>query len=350
MYILKVDEFLRKENNNLDLIRLILASMVIYGHAPVFVNATGQTDFIAKYLHFTYSGNLAVLTFFLISGLLVSNSLFTKANWKVYIISRIFRLLPGLMFVSLCTIIICSYFSNENFLTYISHSLDYVYKNAILEIQYEINNVSFMRDNYPMPQYANTINGSLWTIPLEFKMYLMMLGIWFVSRCFAQTKIVLYGLLIGMVYPLFIPESVLGGAETLYMIPAFFMGSILAIEKKNINLNMYLPISLIILGKCIDHNAIVGNLLVMFGATLIFVWLASCRFLQKFRFSHDISYGVYLWGWPIEQLIGYFFPYLGYYKFLLLSLPVTFLLAYITCVLVEEPSQKLGRKVCRLFM
>lgn len=232
MYILKVDEFLRKENNNLDLIRLILASMVIYGHAPVFVNATGQTDFIAKYLHFTYSGNLAVLTFFLISGLLVSNSLFTKANWKVYIISRIFRLLPGLMFVSLCTIIICSYFSNENFLTYISHSLDYVYKNAILEIQYEINNVSFMRDNYPMPQYANTINGSLWTIPLEFKMYLMMLGIWFVSRCFAQTKIVLYGLLIGMVYPLFIPESVLGGAETLYMIPAFFMGSILAIEKR----------------------------------------------------------------------------------------------------------------------
>lgn len=322
--------------------------MVIYGHAPVFVNSTGHTDFIAKYFHFTYSGNLAVLAFFLISGLLVSNSLFTKQNWKVYIISRLFRLLPGLIFVSLCTIIICSYFGNENFQIY--HSLEYVYKNAILDIQYEINNVSFMRDNYPMPQYANTINGSLWTIPLEFKMYVMLLGMWFISKSLEKMKILLLFFCAGIAYPLFITESVLGGTETLYMIPVFFMGSILAYGKKSIDLNIWLPISFIILGKCIANNVVISNWLTVFGVTLIFVWLAGCKFLLKIRLSHDISYGVYLWGWVIEQMIGYFFPYFGYYKFLLLSLPVTFCVAYITCILAEEPSQKLGLKICKRFL
>lgn len=104
---MKIADYLKKDNNNLDVIRLILASMVIYGHAPCFIDATGRSDFIARILHFTYSGNLAVITFFLISGLLVSNSLFSKKNWKVYLVSRLFRLLPGLIFLSICTFFIC---------------------------------------------------------------------------------------------------------------------------------------------------------------------------------------------------------------------------------------------------
>ena len=117
--VLKISDYLIKNNNNLDVIRLLLASMVIYGHAPCFIDATGYSDFLGGILHFTYSGNVAVITFFMISGLLVSNSLFSKKNWKVYLLSRVFRLLPGLIFLSVCTVIICGWFSEKNFLEYI---------------------------------------------------------------------------------------------------------------------------------------------------------------------------------------------------------------------------------------
>ena len=116
---MKISDYLIKNNNNLDVVRLILASIVIYGHAPCFIDVTGRSDFVAGILNFTYSGNVAVITFFMISGLLVSNSLFSKSDWKVYLLSRVFRLLPGLIFLSLCTVIICGWFSEKNLLEYI---------------------------------------------------------------------------------------------------------------------------------------------------------------------------------------------------------------------------------------
>ena len=118
---MKIADYLKKDNNNLDVIRLLLASMVIYGHAPCFIDPTGRSDFIARILNLTYSGNLAVITFFLISGLLVSNSLFSKKNWKVYLVSRLFRLLPGFTFLSICTFFICMYFTGNSFADYIQN-------------------------------------------------------------------------------------------------------------------------------------------------------------------------------------------------------------------------------------
>lgn len=344
---MKISDYLIKNNNNLDIIRLLLASMVVYGHAPCFIDSTGYSDFFGGILHFTYSGNIAVITFFMISGLLVSNSLFSKKNWKVYLLSRVFRLLPGLIFLSVCTVIICGWFSEKNPLEYIQGGVTYICKNAMLNIQYVISDVSFLRDNHPMNgKYANTVNGSLWTIPLEFKMYLLMLGIWFISRDIKNDFIIPICLCIGIFYPLMVKESVLGSPETLYMIPAFFLGSLLSYYKDRICLNIYFPITLIMISYLIKHEAF-SHWCLMLGMTLFFVWLAGCRCVRKYRLPHDISYGVYLWGWPIEQLVGYFMPWLNYYVFILISLACTFFVAYISCVFVEEPSLKCGKKICQ---
>ena len=342
---MKIADYLKKDNNNLDVIRLLLASMVIYGHAPCFIDATGRSDFIARILNFTYSGNLAVITFFLISGLLVSNSLFSKKNWKVYLVSRLFRLLPGLIFLSICTFFICMYFTGNSFADYIQNSASYVVNNAKLDIQYEIHNVSFLRENHPLDgKYANSINGSLWTIPLEFKMYLLILGIWFISRNIKSDVIIPVCLCVGIFYPL-VSQSLLGGNETLYMIPAFFLGSLLSYYKERICLNIFFPVSLIMIAKSIQYEGI-SNLCMMLGVALLFVWLAGCGIVRKYSLPHDISYGVYLWGWLVEQLVGYFMPWLHYWGFIAVSLLCTFFIAYISCVFVEEPSQKLCKKIC----
>ena len=99
------------------------------------------------------------------------------------------------------------------------------------------------------------------------------------------------------------------------------------------------------IAKSIQYEGI-SNLCMMLGVALLFVWLAGCGIVRKYSLPHDISYGVYLWGWLVEQLVGYFMPWLHYWSFIVISLLCTFSIAYISCVFVEEPGQKLCKKVC----
>jgi len=61
-----VSEILKKNNNNLNLIRLVLATMVIIGHSPIL---NGKSNFwfdpVGHFFSFTYSASIAVNIFFL---------------------------------------------------------------------------------------------------------------------------------------------------------------------------------------------------------------------------------------------------------------------------------------------
>lgn len=74
-------QLLKRDNNNLDLVRLIAACLVIYGHANAIVRPeVSGGDWVASMLVFDYSGSLAVKVFFFLSGLVVANSLLEKNN------------------------------------------------------------------------------------------------------------------------------------------------------------------------------------------------------------------------------------------------------------------------------
>jgi peptidoglycan/LPS O-acetylase OafA/YrhL len=94
-----LSHILRKENNNLDIFRIIAAAMVIYGHAYALLPKDGSMDLIGKTLGFDYSGSLAVKIFFFLSGLVVTNSLMQHQNIKQFLISRFFRIWPAFIVV-----------------------------------------------------------------------------------------------------------------------------------------------------------------------------------------------------------------------------------------------------------
>ena len=139
---MKVSYILNRENNNLDLIRIVLACMVILGHSP-FLNGSSRFWFdpISLFFSYTYSGSFAVKMFFFISGLVVTNSLITQKSAIKFIIARIFRILPALFFVLLLTVLVfgsiltshnlSSYFLDKKILSYFldhlifsNHSID----------------------------------------------------------------------------------------------------------------------------------------------------------------------------------------------------------------------------------
>jgi hypothetical protein len=61
---MKLDLALHRDNNNADLLRLIAACAVIWGHAYALVPGATTTEPVGKLLGFDYSGSLAVEFFY----------------------------------------------------------------------------------------------------------------------------------------------------------------------------------------------------------------------------------------------------------------------------------------------
>lgn len=246
---------LQKENNNLDLIRLLLAFGVIYGHVPIFILYSKHYDIVSKIFPFTYCGNMAVLAFFFISGLLVSNSLFLKKNILDYLLSRIFRIYPALIVVLILSCILSFKYSDTTLHRYFHHAWMYFYHNITMNFVGTIDTVSYMTQNYPLNgQYAQVTNGSLWTIPLEIKMYWLLLASYLfatITKSFKKPVLPII-LSIGILSPYIFSSQLLGGnnRETLYLIPMFCLGALFAYYKDKIAGSLSLLSALFIEEPC----------------------------------------------------------------------------------------------------
>jgi peptidoglycan/LPS O-acetylase OafA/YrhL len=177
---MRISDLLKRENNNLDLMRIILASMVIMGHAPFLNGNDGFWTDPVKYLFpFTYAGAVAVKLFFFISGLVVANSLIHKKSVTHFIISRSFRLMPALCFVLVITVFIFGplvttlpikdYFSELHYFAYIRQNL--VFKTFY-----------FLPGVFDGNFYKLAVNGSLWSLRYEVAAYIVMIGLFIILQ------------------------------------------------------------------------------------------------------------------------------------------------------------------------
>lgn len=82
-----VKDIANHKNNNLTLIRIILAILVIYGHSFPLTQTNINSEVFVKYFHVDYSGGCAVALFFFTSGLLVSKSYIERNQPISYIFS-----------------------------------------------------------------------------------------------------------------------------------------------------------------------------------------------------------------------------------------------------------------------
>ena len=352
---MRLDKFLEKGNNNLDIIRLLCALLVIYGHIPVVIDfANLHFDIFKKIVPFTYCGHIAVLTFFFISGLLVGNSLFTKRSIKDYIISRFFRIYPGLIAVLLLSVVICKFFSLADIQSYIGYAWDYVISNLTMHFKSGIESVVFYhRDLSYQSYYMSFVNGSLWTIPIELMMYISLLGLFmFCSSVDKFQKILMtIGLIVGVASPYIFDNILINSArstnefsEILLLIPAFCLGSLFALYKENIKLDWKLPLGLYLLGFVFQSHYISWILLTM-SVVLFFIYISSLKWVKKLHLKYDISYGVYLYGWIVTQIAASTTAITNYFVFLFLVIAISLCMGYLSFVIVEKPAMNLKNKL-----
>ena len=296
-----------ERQNNFDLLRLIAAVSVIFSHAfllsensqahdPLMILTGGQTVL----------GVVGVFVFFTISGYLVTQSFDTTASPLVFLAKRALRIFPGLLVCLLvCAFVIGPLVTGLPLAEYFGRPEPYLFvlHNGVLDIEYNrLPEVVFGPGNI-----GGIVNGPLWSLPCEVLMYLMLFGLGVCRLLTLRTGLVL--LLIGTLCLWFEVTDALGGA---FWLLGFFAAGICGYRLRGAGLfagrwagRCALGAALGLLLSIPTHLFLIGFLL--FGSYLV-LYLALNKKVQPVpaaRFG-DLSYALYIYGWPIEQGVVYF--------------------------------------------
>ena len=166
MVTYKLNEMIHIRNNNLALMQFISSILVIFSHSyPI---AADNIDILGRTTKGTFTfGGIAVSFFFLTGGFYIAKSMERKKTAKNFFKARALRIFPPLIVVVMISIIMGGFITEYSFSQYWKSPKTWKYLgNCIFILQHKLPGVFL---NNP---YNSTINGSLWTLPVEFLCYI----------------------------------------------------------------------------------------------------------------------------------------------------------------------------------
>ena len=322
--------------NNFNLIRLIAAWLVIYGHAWAITGSPGQ-DIVTWLTQYKFAGAVAVDAFFVISGFLIAASL-QRNNVHSYLRARALRILPALVTcVVLCVCVLGPLLSTAS-----------DYWRSPDTWRYLLVNASLWSTTHHLPgvfeQLPYTaVNGSLWTLPGEARLYLALL---IASLCGVLTPrryTPLWALAIAGAYAFAVWRQPLPQMWLNYMwcTACFITGTLFWVHRHGIRLHMgplagLLILALLARGSTWFHLPYFA--LITYGT----LWLGLVPKLPQLRHT-DLSYGLYLYGWPMAQLVQTFAPG-GPLHNMVWATPLALLCAAASWFLIERPALRWKRR------
>lgn len=326
-------------DNNFNLLRFLAALLVIFSHSyPLALGSSGSEP-LQQWLGVTY-GSLAVDAFFVISGYLVLQSWQRKQVLLNFCRARVLRVLPALAGVLLFSIALGGYFTSLSLSDYLAHedTWKYLYKNLLmLKTEYKLPGV-FVGLPYP-----EAVNGSLWTLRYEMKMYL------------GLAVLGLLGLLTGRGFWLFLlvylcwygfatwAEQALPqldiSVEMLRLSFCFVLGAACAHYARYVYLRLDICLVLL-LGVWLSIGSpwfqSLASLLIAYGVLYV-AYVPKGRLLQFNRLG-DYSYGLYLYAFPIQQALKALLPDLQPWPMFAYASLLALACAILSWRLIERPA------------
>lgn len=340
----RLDSILQRDRNSFDLVRMFAAMSVVFGHAFALHPAGGKYEPVSWFFDFTYSGALAVDVFFFLSGILITSSFCQSRSIVRFIAMRLARIWPGL---ALCLVVtallvgplLTSHPASSYFAT--GDAYGYILKNIRLqEMAYLLPGV--FEGNY----YKDIVNGALWTLPIEIRCYLMVLVLgllgafrntwWSIIATIALAALAVSNHL--AIYRFFLVMEL----ATARMPLMFALGMLCYVNRASIRIDWRLSLVAITIASTFK-TSLVGIAAFYFFVLNTILVLGAFRPSRFLKLPGDYSYGVYIYGFVVQQCVASFFPELTSYSSLLLSLPLSILCAVVSWHLVERPALELAR-------
>ena len=341
--------------NNFLLLRILFAIFVIATHA-VLLSGSGENDVLFQWSHqqlnFSYLG---VRGFFVISGFLIYKSLLRSTSLLNYAKKRTLRIVPGLL-SALCitTFIIgplCTSFSTS---AYFNNPSTYHYLLSSLKIP-GIPNTPSLIGCFTQNPFSNIANGSLWTIWYELLCYACIATFFIIKRNSIIQKLVLsivfINLYIGLTFfDARLSSGFLPGAHSSlslsFDVVIYFVAGALGsfINWKQLPYRKHLAAAaiLILLTSLYIHQA---NWVLYLCYPILVLSLATMHApkLDRLQQLGDPSYGLYIYAFPVQQLLVQWHPMQGWQLFMG-SLIVLIPLSYASWHWLEQPLLRLKNR------
>jgi len=336
-----LSSFVNDRNNNFNLIRFIAALMVLYSHNYGLI---GRIDPLKGITGLT-CGEIAVDVFFVTSGFLISSSFFRRKTLLRFVWARVLRIYPALIMSSLfCTFFIGLSFTQHTIGNYLTHPSTFIYffKNIslIFGVEYYLPGVFT-----ELPKSA--VNGSVWTLPHELRMYsaLAFLGIVITWLQKKQTKKLIQKFFLTITFTTLFIKLLTPYCSILPINPnhirlfsMFFMGVTFFLFQEEIILSkkLFVTCLVILFLSSISTETFLPFYSLCLPYLIFYIAYIPQGHLLEFNKFGDFSYGIYLYSFPIQQSILASIPTISFIQMLTLSTLASLTVAFFSWHLIEK--------------
>lgn len=339
---MKLSNYSQGRDNNFNLIRIAAALGVLVTHSFALAIGSGDAEPFRESLGMTL-GSMAVDVFFITSGFLVTASLLSRQSTIEFIWARALRIFPALLAMLLLTVFVLGvFFTSLPISTYLSLPKTYIYfaKCATL-----FNGVAYnLPGVFDSNPYKNAVNGSLWTMPYEVKMYAILALFWLALRIAPKIRLMAFQIII-------LTFAFISGAYILVdhfylhtegqfvkLFFMFFIGASFHVAREYVVFSRAL-FWIFAAGLAVATlNKYIFFVVYVFTIAYILFYLAyvPSGFVRRYNQFGDYSYGIYIYAFPVQQSAAALIPGITVLQMMLVSATVTFLLAALSWHLLEQ--------------
>lgn len=333
---------LKQRNNLFDLLRITFAILVLLAHAPEQTDGNRSREIFSRLTGADITfGVLAVDGFFLLSGFLIARSWASNPKLSDFLRNRFLRIVPGYVCAAILSTLVVGYLAPgvPDFFSHLGHKfwlslllLGSPLTPAVLPgLQYQL------------------VNGPLWTITYEVRCYLLVavFGLCgFIRKpLYWLGATVAFGLLamvptlqMHLAWPRYF--MVFGAPSQVYRLTFIYLigGCFYLFQDRILYRRWMIPlaVSLILISRltpAFEYGIACG------GAYLMFYAGQVVRRSERLHRLPDISYGIYLYGWPVESLWIWYHrgsPWIAFF----VSTAICIVLGWLSWHFVERPALK----------
>jgi len=339
-----------RRNNNFNLIRMLAATAVLISHSYPLAQGSTAVEPLSSWLGLSL-GELAVITFFCVSGFFISLSRDRAPGNLDFFTARFLRIYPGLTLV----LLLCAFVIGPIFTTL--GTLEYFHSGAVYS--YLSNNLMLFSMKFQLPGLfeANPwpgINGSLWTLFYEVTLYLLVGGLGAFAFYGRGPRFAVFLLVYAIVYVAF--KVMLANTTLLnelhraqffftWSLP-FVLGMALYRYRQHVQHRFIWFLPLAALAGWAYQTPFFFECFVIAWTYLIFyLGFATNSLVDRYNQLGDYSYGIYIYAFPVQEILAQQFKGIGPISMMFSAFPVVLIAAMISWHFIEKPAMSRRRAV-----
>jgi peptidoglycan/LPS O-acetylase OafA/YrhL len=331
--------------NNITLLRHFAAFFVLITHSfdltdnfkdETLRKLTGESISFSK---------IGLIIFFFISGFLITQSLITSVNLKQFIWKRFLRIYPALFVLILSTVFLLgplftTFSTKDYFLN--NQTWSYLFGTTLVRLRFVL----------PGVFHGGGVNGSLWSLPIEFRLYLLLALLSLIGL--VKRRSFYFVFVSGfIVFGIFALPFNLQSRSVSYFVPYlswgvyFFIGSFVFFIKDKLIVDYKILILLLILWYALRDIEIANRISELMCFSYLTLWLSfkTPVVFSDFFKRNDFSYSMYLYAYPIQQIFIHRNPDITPAALIVVSSIALIPFCWFSWNFIEKPSLKLKKRI-----